>query len=71
MRHLGVGESEEEKKWIKIQTRAWTALKRSYNQVRAAGRFIFRETSLVGKFPSIVTASRQFSQSRPVEKKQS
>ena len=41
-----------------MRARAWTLLHESYDEVRAAGLFIYRNDPLLKKFPSIFSRRR-------------
>ena len=53
MRALSEGGKEDYKNWLNLRARAWTLLHESYDEVRAAGLFIYRNDPLRVKFPSI------------------
>jgi hypothetical protein len=55
---LGNTRSIEETKWIDLSARAWTLLRNGYDEVQAAGTFLYRHEEPEKKFPSLYVASR-------------
>ena len=45
---------------LDLQQRIWTLLLKSYTEVADTGRFIFRDTAMAERFPSLFTASRRY-----------
>src|SRR5690606_8178363 len=58
MRQLGEGRIDDAARWSDYVRRAWTLLARIYEQVSAAGRFLFRDENADALFPSLVTVCR-------------
>ena len=58
MRELGEARSGDAIVWSDYVSRAWTLLASVYDEVSAAGRFLFRHENPDALFPSLVTVSR-------------
>jgi hypothetical protein len=54
---LGEAQSAEEKRCVAALTRAWTLLRGTYDEVQAAGSFIYRHEEPEDKFPSLYASS--------------
>ncbi len=46
------------KNWLNMRAKAWTLLHEFYDEVRAAGLFIYRNDPLLKKFPSFFSRRR-------------
>jgi hypothetical protein len=55
---LGEAQSKEEKKWVDLAARAFTLLRDEYDEVQAAGQFLYRHEEPEQKFPSLYTGNR-------------
>lgn len=55
---LGEAQSAEEKRCVAALTRAWTLLRAGYDEVQAAGVFVYRHEEPEDKFPSLYVSSR-------------
>jgi hypothetical protein len=58
MRHLNA-EGGAASRWAEMQSRVWTKLFESYEEVRAAGQFLFRHDARKDRFPSLFAAARR------------
>jgi hypothetical protein len=58
VRELGEGQQDDAAIWSDYVSRAWTLLADTYDEVSAAGRFVFRHEGGESMFPSLVTISR-------------
>jgi hypothetical protein len=58
VRELGEGQHDNAAIWSDYVSRAWTLLADTYDEVSAAGRFVFRHEGGESMFPSLVTISR-------------
>jgi len=54
---LGNAQSAEEKRCVSSLTRAWTLLRTTYDEVQAAGFFLYRHEEPEAKFPSLYASS--------------
>ena len=54
---LGEAQSAEEKRCVASLTRAWTLLRTTYDEVQAAGYFLYRHEEPEAKFPSLYASS--------------
>lgn len=61
---LGDGRQSDQSYWAKYQARAWTFLLATYDEVAAAGRWLFRHENGDARFPSLYTIGRQPRRSR-------
>ena len=57
---LAAGNTDEARRWLALQNRAWTLLERSYNEVAATGRWLARAnpTEAAELFPSLYAVAR-------------
>lgn len=63
---LGLRDDDDAQVWTSMAQRAWTALLAAYDEVRAAGRFLFRDEPTVGEdYPSLITRTRARPQRGP------
>ena len=58
VRELGDGQQDNAAIWSDYVRRAWTLLADTYDEVSAAGRFVFRHEGGESMFPSLITISR-------------
>jgi hypothetical protein len=58
IKHLGAP-SKSAEKWMSYQLRLWHLLRISYEEVAAAGSYLFRHETLASRFPSLFTATRK------------
>lgn len=56
---LGDGRSSDARYWAEYLARAWTFLVITYEEVSAAGRWLFRDENGEARFPSLYTVGRQ------------
>jgi hypothetical protein len=63
-RVLGDGRSSDARYWSEYQARAWTFLLATYDEVAAAGRWLYRHENGEARFPSLYTIGRQPRRSR-------
>ena len=54
---LGEAQSAEEKRCVAALTRAWTLLRAAYDEVQAAGSFVYRHEEPEDKFPSLYASA--------------
>ena len=54
---LGNAQSAEEQQWVASLTRAWTLLRTTYDEVQAAGQFLYRHEEPEEKFPSLFASA--------------
>ncbi len=64
---LGEAQSAEEKRCVGALTRAWTLLRTTYDEVQAAGYFLYRHEEPEAKFPSLYASA---SNGRPKKAKE-
>ena len=64
LRHLGSSGDDTSQMWTDRQARIWTLLRRCYDEVRDAGRYLFRHDPRRKRFPSLHAASRSRSPAR-------
>lgn len=64
---LGEAFDGDAKTWARWQARAWTLLQEAYDEVRAAGLWLFRHEGGEEKFPSLFTISRHYGSRRKPE----
>jgi hypothetical protein len=61
---LGDGRSSDARYWSEYQARAWTFLLETYDEVAAAGRWLYRHENGEARFPSLYAVGRQSRRSR-------
>ena len=61
---LGDGRSSDARYWSDYQARAWTFLLETYDEVAAAGRWLYRHENGEALFPSLYAVGRQPRRSR-------
>ena len=64
---LGDGRTSDARYWSDYQARAWTFLLETYDEVAAAGRWLYRHENGEARFPSLYTVGRQSRRSRRPE----
>jgi hypothetical protein len=64
---LGDGRSSDARYWSEYQARAWTFLLETYDEVAAAGRWLYRHENGEALFPSLYAVGRQPRRSRRAE----
>ena len=62
---LASAQNGDHKKSLDLSARAWTLLATHYEEVRAAGLFLFRSDDGDARFPSVVTAGRAAAKRAP------
>jgi hypothetical protein len=55
---LGRERSKDEATWVDLAARVWTVLRQAYDEVQAAGVFLYRHEEPEKKFPSLYVSSR-------------
>jgi hypothetical protein len=58
LRELGEAKNQDQKAWTDLTLRAWTLLEEVYNEVAAAGAWLYRFEDAATRFTSIYTAGR-------------
>lgn len=69
LKELGEAKNQQQKHWADLTARAWTLLVQVYDEVSAAGAWLWRKESAADRFPSLYAAGRA-SPGRPAKSKE-